>query len=70
MQDNKRKPKSVRTSVSINSVDYEELQRIAEKNKVTIAWVVRDAVEKYLTANQPLFDREMTHVAGSTRTTG
>jgi predicted transcriptional regulator len=51
-----KKSKSVRTSVTIDSVDYEELQRLAEQRKVTVAWMVRDAVEQYLVAKTPLFE--------------
>jgi len=51
-----KKSKSVRTSVTIDTVDYEELQRLAEQRKVTVAWMVRDAVEQYLSAKTPLFE--------------
>lgn len=47
--------KSVRTTVSIPADDYEELERLAEKNRVSVAWVVRHAVNKYLAAEAPLF---------------
>jgi predicted DNA-binding ribbon-helix-helix protein len=49
--------KSTRTSVSINTADYRELERLAELKKVTVAWIIRDAVEKYLSSNSPLFAR-------------
>jgi len=41
--------KSIRTTVSLPSEDYKELERIALSNKVSVAWVVREAVSHYLT---------------------
>ena len=43
-----------RASVSFPVEHYEELERIAETNKVSVAWVVRQAVEKYLVDRYPL----------------
>ena len=40
--------KSTRTTVSILSEDYEEIERIAVRNKVSVAWVIREAVSHYL----------------------
>ncbi len=39
---------SIRTSITINTTEYRELERLANEKRVSIAWVVRDAVEKYL----------------------
>ncbi len=44
-----------RASVTFPSDIYAELERIAGENKVSVAWVVRDAVEKYVEARYPLF---------------
>jgi len=44
-----------RASVTFPSEVYAELERIAENKKVSVAWVVRDAVEKYVEAQYPLF---------------
>ncbi|MEF9385793.1 CopG family transcriptional regulator [Ralstonia solanacearum species complex bacterium KE056] len=44
-----------RASVSFPADLYAELERIAEEKKVSVAWVVRDAVEKYVEAQYPLF---------------
>jgi hypothetical protein len=44
-----------RITVSVPNADYEHLLRIAENKRVSISWVVRDAVEKYLSADIPLF---------------
>ena len=49
---------SVRMSVSFDQDDYAELKAIAESKRVSIAWVVRDAVVDYLTARVPLFGRK------------
>ena len=44
-----------RITVSVRTQDYEHLLRVAESKRVSMAWVVRDAVEKYLSADIPLF---------------
>ncbi len=44
-----------RVSVTFPADHYAELQRIAQRKRVSVAWVVRDAVEKYLAAEAPLF---------------
>jgi predicted transcriptional regulator len=49
--------KSIRSTVSIPAEQYEELQRIADKKRVSIAWVIRDAIDRYLTAEVPLFQQ-------------
>ena len=46
--------KSIRTTVSIPSEDYKELESIALRNKVSVAWVVREAVSHYLAEQAPL----------------
>lgn len=47
-----------RASVTFPADLYTELERIAEEKKVSVAWVVRDAVEKYVEAKYPLFRRQ------------
>lgn len=47
----------MRLSVSVDAVDYADLKRIAAEKRVSIAWVVRDAVATYLDARAPLFAR-------------
>jgi len=37
-----------RLSVSISAEDREALEKIAVEKKVSLAWVLRDAVSKYL----------------------
>lgn len=51
----RRKPsKTLRASVSFPKTVYQELERLAEKKKVSVAWVVRDAAEKYVEDQWPL----------------
>ena len=50
--------KSTRTSVTFPTELYETLEAIAKEKKVTVAWVVRDAAEKYVGEQWPLFGRE------------
>lgn len=40
--------KTARTTISMPHSDYEQLEHIADYKKVSIAWVVRDAIERYL----------------------
>ena len=40
--------RKVRASISLPPDLYEGIEHIARTKKVSIAWVVRDAVEKYL----------------------
>jgi predicted DNA-binding ribbon-helix-helix protein len=51
----KRQAGTVRTSVSLKRLDYQEIERIADQKKVSIAWVIREAVEDYLKDRAPLF---------------
>jgi metal-responsive CopG/Arc/MetJ family transcriptional regulator len=46
--------KSVRASISFPSDLYETLEKIARDKKVSVAWVVRDASEKYVNEQWPL----------------
>lgn len=39
---------TVRASISFPAGDYAELQRLAANMKVSLAWVVRQAIEDYL----------------------
>jgi len=47
--------KTTRASISFPTPVYEELERIAEAKKVSLAWVVREAAEKYVEDQWPLF---------------
>lgn len=44
-----------RITISISPDNYAEIQRIAKAKRVSASWVVRDAVDKYLAAEMPLF---------------
>jgi predicted transcriptional regulator len=39
---------TVRSSISFSHKIYDSIEKIATSKKVSIAWVVRDAVETYL----------------------
>lgn len=41
-------PQTLRASVSFPRKLYDTLERIAKEKKVSMAWVVRDAAEKYV----------------------
>jgi metal-responsive CopG/Arc/MetJ family transcriptional regulator len=46
---------SVRASISFPSDIYQTLEDMARDKKVSLAWIVRDAVEQYLESKWPLF---------------
>ena len=48
----------VRVSVSLDVKDHADLKVIAKDMRVSLAWVVRDAVSDYLDARNPLFPRK------------
>jgi hypothetical protein len=54
-KDAKSKPAAVRASISFPSDVYETLEGIAKEKKVSLAWVVREAAEKYIADKWPLF---------------
>ncbi|TIS88440.1 CopG family transcriptional regulator [Mesorhizobium sp.] len=43
-----------RLSVSLNEEQYAQIADLARRNRVSIAWVVREALERMLTESQPL----------------
>jgi len=45
----------VRASISFPHELYESLEGIAKEKKVSLAWVVREAVERYIAEKWPLF---------------
>lgn len=46
---------SPRTSVTFPPDLYQTLEDLAKKKKVSVAWIVRDAAEKYVAEQWPLF---------------
>lgn len=52
-------PGMVRRSVSLPVEECTELERIAGEKKVSVSWVVRDAVSQYLASRQPLFNQNV-----------
>jgi predicted DNA-binding protein len=45
----------VRATISFPPEVYETLEGIAKEKKVSLAWVVREAAEKYIEDKWPLF---------------
>jgi len=46
---------AIRASISFPPKIYEMLEEIAKEKKVSLAWVVREASEKYIAERWPLF---------------
>lgn len=44
-------PSGTRMSVTLPADHYKQIQQLAAKKKVSIAWVVRDAVDQYVAAH-------------------
>jgi len=53
-----KKGSSVRASASLPPELYRMLEAIAKEKKVSVAWVIRDASEKYVGDRWPLFGKE------------
>lgn len=49
---------SVRASISFPPNIYAELEKLARQKKVSLAWVVRDAVERYVVEQTEQLDQE------------
>ena len=47
--------KMPRTTVSLPAETQEQLEKIAKRKKVSVGWVIRDAIDMYLAADSPLF---------------
>jgi metal-responsive CopG/Arc/MetJ family transcriptional regulator len=46
---------AIRATISFPPEIYEALEAIAKEKKVSLAWVVRDAAERYIADKWPLF---------------
>jgi predicted DNA-binding protein len=51
------KPRATRTTASLPPDIYQTLRDIAAHKKVSMAWVIRDAAEKYIADQWPLLSR-------------
>lgn len=51
---------AIRASISFPLEVYRTLEEIADKKKVSLAWVVRDAAERYIANRWPLFEKQGT----------
>lgn len=51
------KPRTVRITASLPPDICATLQGIAKQKKVSVAWVIRDAAEKYVADQWPLLGR-------------
>ncbi|MGH9584304.1 MAG: CopG family transcriptional regulator [Bryobacteraceae bacterium] len=49
---------AVRASITFPGDVYRTLEEIAREKKVSLAWVVREAAEKYVAEKWPLFAQE------------
>lgn len=49
--------RTVRASISFPEEQYQVLESIAAENKVSLAWVVRDAIDGYLKSRWPLLQQ-------------
>ena len=47
-------PKATRASASLPPELYATLQELAKQKKVSLAWIIRDAAEKYVAEQWPL----------------
>lgn len=50
----RQSPEVMRASVTFPANVYAELEKIAESKRVSLAWVVREAAEKYVVDQWPL----------------
>lgn len=46
-----------RASISFSPEQYAEIERIAAAKKVSVAWVVREAIDRYIAEQWPLLPK-------------
>lgn len=49
-------PRTARASASLPTEIYSTLQEIAKQKKVSVAWVIREAAERYIAEQWPLLE--------------
>ncbi len=49
------RPQAARVTASLPPDLYQTLQELAKSKKVSVAWVIRDAAERYVSDQWPLF---------------
>lgn len=54
------KPRAARASASLPSETYSTLQQIAKQKRVSVAWVIREAAERYIAEQCPLPEERRT----------
>ena len=52
------RPRAMRATASLPPEIYQTLQDIAKQKKVSVAWVIRDAAEKYVADQWPLLGKK------------
>ena len=50
---------ALRASVSFPPDLYHTIEQLAKQKKVSVAWVIRDAAEKYVAEQWPLFGKTL-----------
>ena len=53
--------RTIRVSVSFPDDQYSELEQIANVQRVSLAWVVRDAVQDYLLKRRSMHEDSIVH---------
>lgn len=48
-----------RITVSVTAQDYDTLAALAERDEVSVSWVVRRAIDDYLEQNRDTVDRQL-----------
>ncbi|MBL8529697.1 MAG: CopG family transcriptional regulator [Burkholderiales bacterium] len=52
-----KRPPSARVSVSVSPELQDTLEKMAKQKKVSVAWIIRDALDKYVADQWPLFEQ-------------